>query len=64
MSNIFRQTITEYNMLKEFIIASTLTIVFSVGVGVLFVQTIYELIQLFMSKGKEIEAENTVISLE
>ncbi len=51
-------------MLKDFIIASTLTIVFSVGVGVLFVQTIYELIRLFMSKSEEQEPEEVSISLK
>ena len=39
-------------MIKEFIIASTLTIVFSIGVGVLFVRTIYELLQMFVSNKK------------
>lgn len=36
-------------MIKEFIIATTLTLVFSIGIGVLFVRTVYELLQMFVS---------------
>ena len=40
-------------MLKEFIIATALTIVFSIGVGVLFVRTVYDLINTFIKDSKK-----------
>lgn len=50
-------------MLKDFIIASTLTILFSVGVGVLFVQTIFELFHLFIKENKPAQEEKNTISV-
>ena len=42
-------------MFKELAIAITLTVVFSIGVGVLFVKTLIEMLELFFNGDVEIE---------
>ncbi len=44
-------------MLKEVIFAVTLTILFSVGVGVLFVRTLVELLEVFFPGDNEEASE-------
>lgn len=45
-------------MLKELVIAVTLTIAFSIGVGVLFVRTLIEMIELVFNS--EIEKKESL----
>lgn len=40
-------------MLREFGIAIVLTLVFSIGVGILFIRTIMEMIELIFNSEKE-----------
>ncbi|NLI75482.1 MAG: hypothetical protein GX442_03440 [Candidatus Riflebacteria bacterium] len=43
-------------MIKEMFFAVTLTLIFSVGVGVLFVRTLAELMEMFLGSPDEAEA--------
>lgn len=43
-------------MIKEMFFAVTLTLIFSVGVGVLFVRTVAELLEIFLGRNPDSEA--------
>lgn len=50
-------------MFKELSMAITLTLIFSIGVGVLFVRTLIEMVELFFN-GEESTKENQENQLE
>ncbi len=45
-------------MLKELSMAIVLTLIFSIGVGVLFVRTIIEMVELLFNKEVEVKDRN------